>query len=139
MQCYWKAGLRGWHQQMAWYVPCACINDGFHLTTESHNYGLSSSLLLFLPCACINDGFHLTTESHNYSLSSSLSHIFFSFYPSSMFHYKYVPNSLMIVKFIGEYICTSLSSLPEKTGRRPLLNCPSCPPDDPIGQGTELN
>ena len=23
--------------------------------------------------------------------------------------------------------------------RGPLLNCPSCPPDDPVGQGTELN
>ena len=27
----------------------------------------------------------------------------------------------------------------EKTGRGPLLNCPSCISDDPIGQGTELN
>ena len=27
----------------------------------------------------------------------------------------------------------------EKTGRGSLLNRPSCPPDDPIGQGTELN
>ena len=27
----------------------------------------------------------------------------------------------------------------EKTGRGPLLNRPSCPPDDPIGKGTELN
>ena len=29
--------------------------------------------------------------------------------------------------------------LQEKTGRGYLLNRPSCPPDDPIGQGTELN
>ena len=28
--------------------------------------------------------------------------------------------------------------LAEKTGGRSLLNCPSCPPDNPIGQGTEL-
>ena len=27
----------------------------------------------------------------------------------------------------------------QKNGRRSLLNRPSCPPDDPIGQGTELN
>ena len=27
----------------------------------------------------------------------------------------------------------------EKTGRGSLLNRPSCPPDDPIGQGTEVN
>ena len=27
----------------------------------------------------------------------------------------------------------------EKTGRGSLLNRPSCPPDDPIGQGTEQN
>ena len=27
----------------------------------------------------------------------------------------------------------------EKTGNMFLLNCPSCPPDDLIGQGTELN
>ena len=27
----------------------------------------------------------------------------------------------------------------EKTGRGSLLNRPSCPPDDPIGQGTDLN
>ena len=27
----------------------------------------------------------------------------------------------------------------EKTGRGSLLNHPSCPPDDPIGQGTETN
>ena len=28
--------------------------------------------------------------------------------------------------------------LAEKTGRGSLLNCPSCPPDDPIGRRTEL-
>ena len=27
----------------------------------------------------------------------------------------------------------------EKTGKGSLLNCPSCPPNDPIGQGVELN
>ena len=27
----------------------------------------------------------------------------------------------------------------EKSGRRSLLNCPSCPSDDPMGQGTGLN
>ena len=27
----------------------------------------------------------------------------------------------------------------KKTGRESLLNLPSCPPDDQIGQGTELN
>ena len=37
--------------------------------------------------------------------------------------------------------CQSCSQEPpaEKTGRGALLNRPSCPPDDPIGQGTELN
>ena len=37
--------------------------------------------------------------------------------------------------------CQSCSQEPpaEKTGRGSLLNRPSCPPDDSIGQGTELN
>ena len=37
--------------------------------------------------------------------------------------------------------CQNCSQRPpaEKTGRLSLLNRPSCPPDDPIGQGTELN
>ena len=29
--------------------------------------------------------------------------------------------------------------LAEKTGRGSLLNRPLCPPDNPVGQGTELN
>ena len=37
--------------------------------------------------------------------------------------------------------CQNYSQGPpaEKTGRGSLLNRPSCPPDDSIGQGTELN
>ena len=37
--------------------------------------------------------------------------------------------------------CQNCSQWPpaEKTGIESLLNRPSCPPDDPIGQGTELN
>ena len=37
--------------------------------------------------------------------------------------------------------CQNCSQGPhaEQTGRGSLLNRPSCPPDDPIGQGTELN
>ena len=37
--------------------------------------------------------------------------------------------------------CRNYSQWPpaEKTGRGSLLNSPSCPPEDPIGQGTELN
>ena len=37
--------------------------------------------------------------------------------------------------------CQNCSQWPpaEKTGGGTLLNCPSCPSDDPIGQGTELN
>ena len=37
--------------------------------------------------------------------------------------------------------CQNCSQGPraEKTGRGSLLNCPSCPPDDPISQGTEVN
>ena len=37
--------------------------------------------------------------------------------------------------------CQNCSQGPpaEKTGRRSQLNCPSCPPDDPINEGTELN
>ena len=38
-------------------------------------------------------------------------------------------------------MCQSCSHGPpaEKTGRGSLLNCPSCPPNDPIGQGTKQN
>ena len=38
-------------------------------------------------------------------------------------------------------LCQNCSHWPpaEKTGRGSLLTRPSCPPDDPVGQGTELD
>ena len=38
-------------------------------------------------------------------------------------------------------LCQNCSQRPpaENTGREPLLSCPSCSPNDPISQGTELN